>query len=383
MYKITTLLALIILAISSCEMSITDSDYVFPVEVPEDPFNPITEGKVELGRRLWEDTLGMEISLSGKINCVVCHTDDTFGGSPDPNFPGGFAEGATLTQTSEGMRYVQWDGYHGKADSMTWVNSRSYANLAFQKAGGLSMRFGNYLNYDEYLSHFKPDLEEVPESFIRDTLIKCEDGAHQAINAFFGHNQISMIRIKQRPGIIDTVNALLGTAYTIETPLYQIAWAMACSLDAFQRVKGYRNNTRAQKILRGEEMATIAEYSGFQLTKTYCTSAEINGIDYSCHHKIDWSGSTPAPSVFPNLPNVPDAANDVTGRGILDSTLVYRKVPTIFYLDGKLYGPHGQYTDVDTFHLDHIAGYLSMGVSKMSNLGPQEISDIIAWHKCL
>lgn len=373
----------LLLLVSSCDTTVEDQAfYIFPTETPEDPMSTITDGKVHLGRGFFEGDIGKAISLTGMVNCSNCHTDDTAGGSPDLNFPGGIGEGASLVETEQGLRYVLWDDYHGITDSMTWPNSRSYSHLAFQEDGGLSRRFGNYLTYDEYIAHFQPDTTELPPRFIRDTLINCHDGIGQAMAALFGHNQISIRRIEQRPDIIDTINLYLETSHTIQTPLYQIAWSIACSLDAFQRTKGYRNNTRSQQLLRGDTQWSSEEWIGFMTMKTYCTSAVINGHDYSCHHKPDWSGDM-APSVFPNLPGVPDAINDVSTKDIIDITQVYRKVPGLYYTDTKLWGPHGTYEDDYLFLLDHIGGMLMKGDTKMEDLDTDEIRAVQAYIECL
>lgn len=375
--------------ISSCDITATEDMKadIFPTEVPADPYNPITDGKHHLGQLLFSEDMGKAVSLSGKINCASCHTEATGGGSPDMRFPGGVGEGATLVTTPEGMRYKLWEDYHGIKDSMVWVNSVSYANLAFQKKGGLSTRFGQGLSYDEFIAHFKPKHitieqfhKQIPESFVRDTLLQCEVGAMQAFMAYMGHNQFSVKRIEQRLDILDSINLYMATDFTpmdLLTRPYQISWAMACAVDVHQRNKGYRNNTRSQQLLRGDEDWTMDEYNGYKLMKSYCTSAEINGIDYSCHHKIDWSGEI-APSGYKNLPGVPDAVNDLTDR-IPDTSLVYRKVRTIYYEEDRLWDPHGRTRTIDDFLYEHTRQYYNLGITRMKELGPAERKAIIAY----
>lgn len=333
----------------SCNWDITDSDsyHLFPTElsdIPADPNNPITIDKFILGDTLFHTKA---LSLTGKIGCVNCHLGD-HGGSLDINFPGGIGEGATPIDGE----YVLWDDYHGKTDSMTWVQSRSLANSAFRIRSGLSGRFGGTMDpvlRQDIINHF--DLHEIPTEWL-DKIFSCHATIFQAFVAYYGHNQFHTDRLFDRPDLVLLIEQTYDVKIDKSMPEHELVWYLACAVDVFQRVKGLRNQSKFQQALRGEADLSSDEMLGYKImTSSTCAKAEINGQDYSCHGGKDFGGDI-APSVFPNLDGVPDAVNDITGRLIADSTLTFRTVPTIFG-DKPMYGPHGTYTSLKDFLIDH------------------------------
>jgi len=405
----------LVATIFSCTLSEEDlSHYHYPERIPSDPFNEITITKKQIGDSLWSGSMGKAISLSGMITCANCHTDDTNGGSPDPGFPGGIGEGASLVDhsltsalsgtTVTRQRYRLWDDYHGKVDSMTWVNSRSFSNLAFQKIGGVSGRFGQGLTAEEAIAHFGIDTTVVPFSFVRDTLVMCEVGVMQAWVALNGHNQFSSTRLHQHPTLMSEINDKLGTAITKQTPAYQVSWILACCLDVSQRVRGYRNDTRWQRIVRGEEEIRTDEYRGFKTMRSDCAG---------CHSGPDWSGGLGLSSfpdmgqslVDPAVDTAPDNYLDIAGTStedimaamrelfpslqVMTADTMIRKIPSPVVAGNALYGPAGSYTDLEEYLMDHIAGLndnynIPFPVLLRSDtLDPQMISDITAYLKCI
>jgi len=335
-------LILLLIFATSCTIEQQDlSEYRFPTElseIPTDPNNPITQIKVDVGDTLFNSAA---LSLTGMVSCSSCHFGE-HGESPDPKFPGGIGEGADLKLTDEGMRYVMWEGYEANVDSMTWVKSRSFVNSCFQEISGLSGRFGGTDNPQlrkDKIAHFGIKLSEP----MINKLMGCHATLFQAVVALDGHNQFSVKRIIKNEYFKNQLYLATGLKITGDTPEEEIVFAIACCLDAFQRVEGIRNQSRFQQAARGEISLTTAETAGFILFKSNCATAKVNGIEYGCHTAKDLSGGI-VPSFFEDREGVPDCANNITGdpSWIKDTTQIYRKASTI--APGSVaYGPHAEY----------------------------------------
>ena len=108
---------------------------------PEDPDNPSTPAKFELGRQLFEDT---RLSGDQSLSCASCHPREM-----------GYAEGVPFSEGAEGKpmprhtptllnsvyyRYINWDGKFGNVPQLVLAVLANPRNMNMQDEGVLVAR---------------------------------------------------------------------------------------------------------------------------------------------------------------------------------------------------------------------------------------------------
>jgi len=355
--------ALIIISLycllASCLQEPDLSFYDLPLDtlsIPSDPMNELTMDKIYLGKGLFIDK---SLSATGQISCGNCH-------DPEKNFEAPLrADGVSMVGgCGEGFRLdsgllVKMQGYEGKEDCMDWVKSTAAVNSAYNQISGLSGRFGGtdneFLRADK-IRHFGLILSKELE----EKLFKCHATLFQAFVALAGHRQFFVDRLFDRPELISKLEIMFDKKIIKGvTDPNEMAFMVACCLDAYQR-SILRSNTKFRHFARSQVQLSDQEMLGWQLAKDNCIK---------CHTSPTFSGDIEI-SRFVNLPNVPDAANDITTVGIFGD-FTYRKVPTM-NPDNSLYGPHGEF--------DSFANYIPVHYPFLNQAEAQAIE---AWFNTL
>jgi cytochrome c peroxidase len=118
--------------------------------LPEDPANPITPAKFELGRELFEDT---RLSGDESLSCSSCHLKEL-----------GYADGMPFSEGAEGKpmprhtptllnaaysRYINWDGKFANVPQLVLAVMANPRNMNMQDEGVLVARLEAVPEYRE------------------------------------------------------------------------------------------------------------------------------------------------------------------------------------------------------------------------------------------
>jgi len=142
----------------------------------QNPDNPITEAKVELGARLYFDD---RLSKSGFVSCNFCHSLSTFGVDNEPTSPGDDGERGdrnSPTVLNAALHVAQfWDGRAANVEEQAGMPVLNPVEMAIPSEAFLVERLGSVPEYGELFGRaFPEDREPLNYDNIRRALAAFE-----------------------------------------------------------------------------------------------------------------------------------------------------------------------------------------------------------------
>lgn len=322
----------LLVLITSC---VPPNEHYILDDIPQDSMNLITDDKVVLGEYMMGNEM---ISVDGRTKCTNCHIPEKAFTAFSLEPSGGCGEGCVLLPS--GAVVVDLN-FKGKRDSMSHIKSPSIIGVAWRENLGWSARFG-------YGGANKDIVETISKHFkvsdvLAEMLLDCGPTIFQACIALNGHALLLRRRLLSDPVGLSLIESSYGLRVTETTDSDSIIFAIACSLDAFQRVQS-PSNSPFQRYVEGDMFAmSETQLLGYSIMKRDCAG---------CHSSPLWGGGIELGHAQFNGKFKPDHREELDGiprEGYYRNTAALRTNMK----DHNCYGFNCQYETLEDFLEDN------------------------------